>query len=51
MKRELLKKEFNIGDPVLLFNSRLRLFPSKLRLRWTGPYEVTKVLKSGAVEI
>lgn len=51
MTRELLKKEFNIGDPILLFNSRLQLFPGKLRTRWIGPYEVTKVLNCGAVEI
>lgn len=44
-------KELNIGDHVLLFNSRLRLFPCKLHSRWTGPYEVMKVMKSGVVEI
>ena len=49
--KKIIKKDFNIGDPVLLFNSRLRLFPGKLRSRWTGPFEVSKVLKSGAVEI
>ena len=26
--------EFKVGDLVLLFNSRLRLFPGKLRSRW-----------------
>ena len=49
--KKITKKEFNVGDPVLLFNSRLRLFPGKLRSRWTGPFEVSKVLVSGAVEI
>jgi hypothetical protein len=49
--KRIVKKDFNIGDPVLLFNSRLRLFPGKLRSRWTGPFEVSKILRSGAVEI
>ena len=49
--RRIVKKYFNIGDLVLLFNSRLRLFPGKLRSRWTGPFEVSRILRSGAVEI
>jgi hypothetical protein len=44
-------KEFGEGDQVLLYNSRLRLFPGKLKSRWTGPYQVTKVFPYGAVEI
>ncbi|XP_048228975.1 uncharacterized protein LOC125369802 [Ricinus communis] len=36
-------KEFNIGDSVLLFNSRLRLFPGKLKSRWSGPFTVMQV--------
>ena len=40
-----------MGDVVLLFNSRLRLFPGKLKSRWSGPYEITKVFPSGAIEI
>ena len=35
------KWEFIVGDLVLLFNSRLRLFPGKLKSKWTGPYLVT----------
>ena len=33
----LLRKEFKLGDKVLIFNSRLKLFPNKLRSRWSGP--------------
>lgn len=47
----LSRKSFNIGDKVLLYNSRLRLFPSKLKSRWIGPFEVTNVFTNGAVEI
>ena len=45
------RKEFNEGDVVLLFNSRLKLFPGKLCSRWSGPSEVIKILLSGTVEI
>ena len=34
-----------------MFNSRLKLFPGKLRSRWSGPFQVTNVFPSGAVEI
>ena len=40
-----------VGDLVLLFNSRLRLFPGKLKSKWTGPYLITEVLPHGAVEL
>ncbi|KAK9070504.1 hypothetical protein SSX86_010906 [Deinandra increscens subsp. villosa] len=46
-----VKKKFKYGDRVLLYNSRLKLFPGKLRSRWTGPYTVTKVFSYGTVEI
>ena len=35
----------------MLFNSRLKLFPEKLKSRWSGPYTVVKVYPYGAVEI
>ncbi|XP_016507644.2 uncharacterized protein LOC107825313 [Nicotiana tabacum] len=44
-------KSFKIGDQVHLYNSRLRLFPGKLKSRWTGPYNVTGVTPYGAIEI
>nr|GEV33270.1 reverse transcriptase domain-containing protein [Tanacetum cinerariifolium] len=34
---------FNIGDRVLLFNSRLKIFSGKLKTRWTGPFIVAQV--------
>jgi len=36
---------------VLLFISRLKLFPGKLKSRWSGPYEVTEVSPLGFVEL
>ena len=40
-----------VGDKVLLFNTKLKLFLSKLKSRWTGPYEITKVFLFEAVEV
>lgn len=34
-------KELQPEDKVLIFNSRLRLFPRKLKSYWTGPFVVT----------
>ena len=48
--KNIVKKEFKPGQKVLLFNSRLRLFPRKLKSRWSGPFEITQVLPYGAVE-
>jgi len=33
--KHIMKKRFEKGDIMLLFNSRLRLFPSKLKSRWS----------------
>ena len=45
------RKTFEIGQKVLLYNSRLHLFPGKLRSKWTGPFIVKYVFPYGAVEI
>jgi len=47
----ITRKEFNVGDKVLLYHSRLKLFPGKLRSRWIGPFVVSNVFPYGAVEI
>ncbi|GKB28202.1 hypothetical protein Tco_0867603 [Tanacetum coccineum] len=39
------------GDKVLLFNSRLRLFPGKLNSRWYGLFSVGKDMKNRAIEL
>ena len=49
--KKILHREFKEGQKVLLYSSRLKLFPGKLRSRWSGPFTVTKVLSYGAVEI
>nr|GEU59501.1 reverse transcriptase domain-containing protein [Tanacetum cinerariifolium] len=42
---------FNIGDQVLLFNSRLKIFSRKLKTRWPGPFTITQVFTYGTVEL
>ena len=36
---------------MLLFNSRLRLFLGKLKSKWLGHFEITKILPYRAVDI
>ncbi|CAM8962919.1 unnamed protein product [Rhodiola kirilowii] len=47
----ILRRSFEEGQQVLLFSSRLKLMPGKLKSRWTGPYTVTKVLNHGMLEL
>nr|GEW06678.1 reverse transcriptase domain-containing protein [Tanacetum cinerariifolium] len=42
---------FNVGNRVLLFNSRLKIFLRKLKTRWLGPFTITKVFLYGTVEL
>ena len=46
-----MKKRFEVGDPILLLNSKLRLFPGKQRSRWSGQFKVTKVFHHAIVEV
>ena len=49
--QRILRREFKAGDQVLLFNSRLRLFPGKLKSKWSGPYIVVSSKQFGAVTL
>nr|GEW49375.1 reverse transcriptase domain-containing protein [Tanacetum cinerariifolium] len=42
---------FNVGDRVLLFNSRLKIFSGKLKTHWTRPFTITQVFPYGTVEL
>nr|GEV24397.1 reverse transcriptase domain-containing protein [Tanacetum cinerariifolium] len=42
---------FNVGDRVLLFNFRLKIFSGKLKTRWSGPFTITQVFSYGTVEL
>ena len=45
------EKTFVPGQLVLLYNSRLKLLPGKLKSRWSGPFRIVEVFSHGAVEI
>ncbi|CAM8953807.1 unnamed protein product [Rhodiola kirilowii] len=47
----ILRRQFEEGQKVLLFSSRLKLMPGKLRSRWTGPYTIARVYNHGAIEL
>ena len=49
--KHIVKKEFHEEDLVLLYNSRLKLFPSKLKSKWSSPFKVVKVHPYGAIDI
>ena len=40
-----------MGEKFLTFNSRLKLFPSKLISRWLGPVKITSVTPYGAIAV
>ncbi|GJU57080.1 reverse transcriptase domain-containing protein [Tanacetum coccineum] len=42
---------FNVGDRVLLFNSRLKIFSGKLKTRWSGLFTIAHVYPYGTVEL
>ncbi|GJV54153.1 reverse transcriptase domain-containing protein [Tanacetum coccineum] len=48
---KIMDKEFHEGEEVLVFNSRLKLFPRKMKSRWYGPYTISKVFPYGIVEV
>ncbi|GJW10204.1 reverse transcriptase domain-containing protein [Tanacetum coccineum] len=44
-------KDFKVGDQVLLYNSRLNMYPGKLKSKWSGPNIVKTVYPHEAIEI
>ena len=49
--KHITRKEFEARQHVLLFNSRLKLFPRKLKSRWSGPFTVTMVFPHGGAKV
>ena len=45
------RKDFQPEQKDVLYNSRLHLFPEKLKSHWTSPYIVHKVHLHGAIEV
>ncbi|GJX79965.1 reverse transcriptase domain-containing protein [Tanacetum coccineum] len=48
---KIKNRVFNIGDRVLLFNSRLKIFSGKLKTCWTRPFTVAQVFPYGTIEL
>ncbi|GJW03768.1 reverse transcriptase domain-containing protein [Tanacetum coccineum] len=48
---KIKNRVFNVGDRVLLFNSRLNIFSGKLKTRWTGPFTVAQVFPYGTIKL
>nr|GEX93128.1 reverse transcriptase domain-containing protein [Tanacetum cinerariifolium] len=42
---------FNVGDRVLLFNYRLKIFSGKLKTRWTESFTIAYVFPYGTIEL
>ena len=49
--QNILRKSFEPGQKVLLYNSHLHLFSGKLKSRWTSPFIVRTISPHGAIEI
>ena len=50
-EERIQKREFNVGDHVLLQNSRLRIFAGKLLSKWEAAYIIKEVYRFGAIKI
>nr|GEU94471.1 reverse transcriptase domain-containing protein [Tanacetum cinerariifolium] len=48
---KIKNRVFNVGDRVLLFNLRLKIFSGKLKTHWSGPFTIAKVFPYGTVEL
>ena len=49
--KHLMHSELKPGQQVLLFNSWLKLFPRKLRSRWSGSFVITQVFPYESVKL
>nr|GFA65590.1 reverse transcriptase domain-containing protein [Tanacetum cinerariifolium] len=42
---------FNVGDQVLLFNSKLKIFSGKLKSHWSGPFTIFEIYPYGTAKL
>ena len=49
--RRINQRTFSEGQKVFLFNSRLKIFPGKLKSCWSGPFTIDKVSTYGIVDV
>jgi len=50
-EKNLVSRDINYRQLVLLYNFRLKLFPEKLKSKWYGPFLVKSMSPHGAVEL
>jgi len=49
--KKIEKRIFKPNNLVLFYNSRLCLFPDKLKSRWTGPFTIVKLSPYSVIEV
>ncbi|XP_022843242.1 uncharacterized protein LOC111366778 [Olea europaea var. sylvestris] len=49
--KNIRQRIFRVGDQVLLYNSRLKLLPGKLKSRWSSPFTVSQIFPYSTVEL
>ncbi|RVW69897.1 hypothetical protein CK203_059138 [Vitis vinifera] len=45
------RNDFSKGQRVLLYDSKLHIFPGKLKSRWLGPFTIHQVYSNEVVEL
>ena len=49
--QRLIRREFKVGDLVLVYNSRLKFFAEKLKSKWSRLFKVIRVFPHGPIEV
>ena len=49
--QKILRREFKAGELVLLYNSKLKVFPGKLKSKWSGPFTLVSSTPFGVVTL
>ena len=49
--RHIKSKTLQIGDLVLLYDSKFIKFPGKFKTHWLGPYQIQQVTEGGAIQL
>lgn len=46
-----IRRKFKLGEMVLLFNCKLKLFQEKMRSKWYGHFKIKEFKSYGVVEL
>ena len=49
--RHIKQKIFQVGDLVLLYDSKFVKFPGKFKTHWLGPYQIQQITDGGAIQL